>query len=184
EGDDKPFHLVINGENYHALELLQYTHEEKVDVIYADPPYNTGAKDWTYNNDYVDGSDVYRHSKWLSFMERRLILARRLLKPDSTLVVTIDEHEVTRLGVLLEQLFPEADITLVTIVINPKGVTRPGVQRFSRVEEYAYFCFFGDAGLYPLGDDLLSKTTRGSSNEEEKRPRWKGLLRSGSNARR
>jgi len=183
-GGDKPFHVVINAENYHALQLLQFTHQGKLDVIYIDPPYNTGAKDWTYSNDYVDGSDLYRHSKWLSFMERRLRLARRLLKRDSALVVTIDEHEVARLGVLLQQLFPEADITLVTIVINPKGVTRPGVQRFSRVEEYAYFCFFGDAGLYTLGDDLLTKNVKKPEEGNEKRPRWKGLLRSGDAARR
>ncbi|MCH8479013.1 MAG: site-specific DNA-methyltransferase, partial [Wenzhouxiangella sp.] len=65
-GGDKPFHTVINAENYHALQALLYTHEGKVDAIYIDPPYNTGAKDWKYNNDYVDGEDAYRHSKWLA----------------------------------------------------------------------------------------------------------------------
>ena len=68
-GGDKPFHTVINAENYHALQLLLYTHEGKIDCIYIDPPYNTGAKDWKYNNDYVDSEDRYRQSKWLSFME-------------------------------------------------------------------------------------------------------------------
>ena len=67
-GGDKPYHTVINAENYHALQLLLYTHEGKIDVIYIDPPYNSGAKDWTYNNDYVDGEDAYRHSKWLAMM--------------------------------------------------------------------------------------------------------------------
>jgi adenine-specific DNA-methyltransferase len=187
-GGDKPYHMVINAENYHALEALLYTVQGQVDVLYLDPPYNSGARDWTYNNDYVDASDSYRHSKWLSFMEKRLRLGRGLLKSDAVMVVTIDEHEVTRLGVLLQQLFPEADITLVTIVINPKGVTRPGVHRFSRVEEYAYFCFFGNAGIHSWGDDLLTlgpndleKTA--SSEGNKKRPRWKGLLRSGTNAR-
>jgi len=79
-GGDKPFHTVINAENFHALQLLLYTHEGKVDAIYIDPPYNTGAKDWKYNNDYIDADDSYRHSKWLAFMERRLKLARRLLR--------------------------------------------------------------------------------------------------------
>ena len=108
-GGDKPFHTVINGENYHALKALTYTHRGKVDAIYIDPPYNTGAKDWKYNNDYVEGDDLYRHSKWLAFMERRLLLAKELLNPDdSVLIVTIDEKEYLRLGLLLEQTFPEA----------------------------------------------------------------------------
>ena len=81
-GGGKPFHTVINAENYHALEALLFTHRGKVDCIYIDPPYNSGAKDWKYNNDYVEGDDLYRHSKWLAFMERRLLLARELLNPE------------------------------------------------------------------------------------------------------
>lgn len=80
--DDKPFHTVINGENYHALKALTYTHRGKVDAIYIDPPYNTGAKDWKYNNDYVEGDDLYRHSKWLAMVERRLVVAKELLNPE------------------------------------------------------------------------------------------------------
>ena len=72
DAGDKPYHVVINGENYHALEALEFCYAGKVDCIYIDPPYNTGAKDWKYNNDYVDGNDAYRHSKWLAWMERRL----------------------------------------------------------------------------------------------------------------
>lgn len=119
-GGDKPSHTVINGENFHVLEQLTFTHEQSVDAIYIDPPYNSGARDWKYNNDYVEGDDLYRHSKWLAFMERRLKLAKRLLKPhDSILVVTIDEKEYLRLGLLLEQTFPDADIQMVSTVINP-----------------------------------------------------------------
>ena len=194
-GGDKPFHTVINGENFYALETLLFAHEGQVDCIYIDPPYNSGARDWTYNNDYVDDNDVYRHSKWLSFMEKRLILARRLLKPDSAVVVTIDEHEVTRLGVLLSQVFPDAEITLVTIVNNTKGVTRAGVPRFSRVEEYAYFCFFGNAGVSSIGDDLLTDGEEESSDVDDELgetevsdgsngPSWRKLLRSGDASRR
>ena len=121
-GGDKPFHTVINGENYHALETLLFTHGGKVDCIYIDPPYNTGARDWKYNNDYVDDDDAYRHSKWLAFMERRLMLAKELLNPDdSVLIVTIDEKEYLRLGLLLEQTFPGARIQMVSITINPAG---------------------------------------------------------------
>ncbi|SAK40971.1 adenine-specific DNA-methyltransferase [Caballeronia fortuita] len=102
-GGDRPYHTVINGENYHVLKALTYTHRGKVDAIYIDPPYNTGAKDWKYNNDYVESDDLYRHSKWLAMMERRLLIARELLNPeDSVLIVSIDEKEYLRLGLLLE----------------------------------------------------------------------------------
>jgi len=121
-GGDKPFHAVINAENYHALEMLTYTHRHSIDAIYIDPPYNTGAKDWKYNNDYVESDDNYRHSKWLAMMERRLKVARELLNPDdSVLIVTIDEKEYLRLGLLLEQTFPEANIQMVTSSIKPSG---------------------------------------------------------------
>ncbi len=143
-GGDKPYHTVINGENFHALEALTYTHRGKVDVIYIDPPYNTGAKDWKYNNDYVEGDDLYRHSKWLAFMERRLKVARNLLNPEnSVLVVTIDEKEYLRLGLLLEQTFPDCRIQMLTSVINPKGTSRPDL--FSRVDEYIFVILFGAA---------------------------------------
>lgn len=143
-GLDKPFHTVINADNYHALEMLTYTHRHSVDAIYIDPPYNSGAKDWKYSNNYVEADDDYRHSKWLAFMERRLEVARELLKPeDSVLIVTIDEKEVHRLALLLEQVFPEGRIQMVSAVINPKGTSRPDL--FSRVEEHILFVLFGDA---------------------------------------
>lgn len=134
---DKPHHAVINGENFHALQLFVYLYEGQADCIYLDPPYNTGARDWKYNNRYVDNKDSWRHSKWLSFMEKRLVLAKRLLKPDGVLIVTIDEHEVHHLGMLLEKLFPDYLRHMVSIVINPKGT---GKLNFARVDEYALFC--------------------------------------------
>lgn len=133
-GGNKPFHTVINGENFHVLEQLSFTHENAIDAIYIDPPYNTGARDWKYNNDYVEGDDLYRHSKWLAFMERRLKVAKRLLNPDSSvLIVTIDEKEYLRLGLLLEQTFPNPRIQMVSAVINPNGVARSA--ELARVEE-------------------------------------------------
>jgi len=136
-GGDKPFHTVIRGENYHALEALTFTHRGKIDAIYIDPPYNTGAKDWKYNNDYVETDDLYRHSKWLAFMERRLSLAKVLLNPEqSILIVTIDEKEYLRLGLLIEQTFPEAEIQMITSVINPKGTAR--ANEFARIDEYVF----------------------------------------------
>lgn len=142
--DSDLWHTLIEADNYHALQLLEYLYAGKVDCIYIDPPYNTGAKDWKYNNDYVDGNDAYRHSKWLSFMQRRLQLAKKLLNPaDSVLIVTIDEKEYLHLGCLLEEMFPEAQIQMVSITINPSGAIRKNL--FSRADEYAFFVIWGDA---------------------------------------
>lgn len=135
--ESKPYHTIINADNFHALQLLLYCYSGQVDVIYIDPPYNKGARDWKYNNDYVDANDQWRHSKWLAMMKRRLLLARRLLRSDGVLIVTIDENEVHHLGMLLEQIFPEYLRHLVTVVINPKGT---GKLNFARVDEYAIFC--------------------------------------------
>jgi adenine-specific DNA-methyltransferase len=151
---ERPSHTVICGENFHVLQLLQYLHAGSVDCIYIDPPYNTGARDWKYNNDYVDSTDAWRHSKWLAFMERRLKLGRRLLRADGVMIITIDEHEVHNLGCLLRQVFPEARVQMVTIVTNTAGQPIPG--QFTRAEEYAYFCFFGDAEVSPLESDFLA----------------------------
>lgn len=177
-GGDKPFHTVINGENYHVLKALTYTHRGRVDAIYIDPPYNTGAKDWKYNNDYVEGDDLYRHSKWLAMMERRLDMAKVLLNPaDSVLIVTIDEKEYLRLGMLLEQMFPEAAIQMISSVINPKGSARTG--RFSRVDEYIYFVFFGNSKVTPWRTDMLREV-----KEDGRSVRWAGLMRNGEGSRR
>lgn len=163
-GGDKPFHTVINSENYHALETLMYTCEGQVDVIYIDPPYNTGDKSWKYNNDYVDKQDSYRHSKWLSFMEKRLHLAKRLLRPDDgVLIVTIDEHEVARLSLLLEQIFPNYIHTMITTVINPKGTIR---SQFGRVEEYALFVI-PDNGVNLIARRLLDEPQEVESSDED-----------------
>ena len=132
-GPDKPWHVVINADNFHALQLLLYSYEGKVDVIYIDPPYNSGARDWKYNNDYVDKADTFRHSKWLSMIKKRLQLAKRLLRPDGVLIVTIDENEVFHLGMLLEQTFANYLRHTVTVVINPKGT---GKINFGRTEEH------------------------------------------------
>ena len=152
--DSDLWHTLIEADNYHALQLLEYLYAEKVDCIYIDPPYNTGAKDWKYNNDYVDSSDAYRHSKWLSMMEKRLKIAKKLLDPkDSVLIVTIDEKEYLHLGCLLEEMFPEAEIQMISSVINPKGSARAG--RFSRVDEYIFFVFLGKSEVFPCELDML-----------------------------
>jgi len=169
---DKPFHTVINGENFHALEALTFTHRGKIDAIYIDPPYNTGARDWKYNNDYVEGEDLYRHSKWLAFMERRLLVAKELLNAEkSVLIVTIDEKEYLRLGLLLEQLFPEAQMQMVSTIIKPEGTNRFG--EFSRTNEFVYFLMFGNAKVEPTHDDMSGRET----TEEKKPIEWRNLRR-------
>lgn len=174
--DSDLWHTLIEADNYHALQLLEYLYPKQVDCIYIDPPYNSGARDWKYNNDYVDSSDSWRHSKWLSMMQKRLKIAKRLLNPSTgVMIVTIDENEVHHLRMLLEEIFPEAYIQMVTIVINPKGVSQG---RFSRVEEYAIFCFMPNAYVTNWDDPLLGE------RKTSKKPRWKGLLRSGSRAAR
>ncbi len=176
--DSELWHTLIEADNYHALQLLEYLYAGKVDCIYIDPPYNTGARDWKYNNDYVDSSDSYRHSKWLSMMEKRLKLAKKLLNPeDSVLICTIDEKEYLHLGCLLEELFPEARIQMVSDVINPKGVARG--EMFSRVEEYLFFIFIGKSQIISTSDDMLRPL-----DVKKKKIRWASLQRSGSNSRR
>lgn len=178
EGD--PFHTVINGENYHALKALTYTDAGSVDAIYIDPPYNTGARDWKYNNNYVESDDDYRHSKWLAFMERRLKVAKQLLNPeDSVLIVTIDEKECLRLGMLLEQTFPEARIQMVSSVVNPKGQARDAA--FFRTDEYVFVVQFGASSPAPL---QLPSEWKVSEDARAAKLRWAELIRSGSDTQR
>ncbi|ABO23130.1 site-specific DNA-methyltransferase [Shewanella loihica] len=196
-GGDKPFHSVINGENYHVLKALTYTHRGKIDAIYIDPPYNSGAKDWKYNNDYVEGDDLYRHSKWLAMMERRLFVAKELLNPaDSVLIVTIDEKEYLRLGLLLEQVFPEAKIQMVSSVINPFGVARAG--QFARVDEYIFIVNFGQSvpvqtpiqtlqvgdSMQVNGDEDLAEQAGENLKKVDKTTYWFSFMRAGSNSSR
>lgn len=135
---EAPTNILIEGDNYHALSVLNYTHKEKIDVIYIDPPYNTGAKDWKYNNDYVDAEDPYRHTKWLSLMAHRLKIAKNLLTKNGIICVTIDDYEMPRVWMLLEEIFGESN-HLGTIVIrnNPSG--RSTEKGFSIAHEYALF---------------------------------------------
>ena len=175
------WHTLIEADNYHALQLLEYLYAGKVDCIYIDPPYNTGAKDWKYNNDYVDGNDAYRHSKWLSFMQRRLKLAKKLLNPkDSVLIVTIDEKEYLHLGCLLEEIFPEERMQMISSVINPAVVARAG--GFGRSGEYIYFVFFGNAAPARTRLDREWVSRRGRTHTGQ--IRWDLLKRSGTGASR
>ena len=103
----KPVNLLIEGDNCHSLAVLNFTHQSRIDVIYIDPPYNTGNKDFTYNDKFVDKDDPWRHSKWLSFMEKRLKLAHSLLKNSGAIFISIDDNEVAQLKLLCDEIFGE-----------------------------------------------------------------------------
>lgn len=173
--DSDLWHTLIEADNYHALQLLEYLYAGKVDCIYIDPPYNTGARDWKYNNDYVDNNDQYRHSKWLSMMQKRLKIAKKLLNPkESVLIVTIDEKEYLHLGCLLEEMFPEARMQMISSVIKPSGNRRD--REFSRCEEYIFYVLVGNGAINSIGKTMIV-----DGDFSKKDIRWKGLLRQASN---
>lgn len=149
---DYPDHILIEGDNLHALTALTFTHEGMIDVIYIDPPYNTGNRSWKYNNDYVEKDDSYLHSKWLSFMDKRLRIAKKLLRKTGVLICTIDDNEHATLGLLLREIFPASEIVGVVIVHNPAGVQG---KNFSYTHEFAYF-------VYPDEGKFIASTERDS----------------------
>lgn len=177
--DSDVFHSVICSENYSALRMLGATDLiGKIDCIYIDPPYNTGNKDWIYNNDYVDGSDEFRSSAFMNFLERRLQEAKTLLNPeDSVLILTIDEKEYLNVGMLLRQVFSGARIQMVSSVIRPGGNTRVG--EFSRSDEYLYIVQFGKSFSTPcsLGESWGENKSKVGAR---KKVFWAQLHRNGS----
>ena len=145
------WHTLIEADNYHALQLLEYLYAGKVDCIYIDPPYNTGAKDWKYNNDYVDSNDAYRHSKWLSFMEKRLKIAKNILNPvTGIIIIAIDDNELNSLGMLIDEVFQGYKKFCITVVHNPNG--NQG-KNFGITNEFLFF-------VLPSGDQLLALENR------------------------
>lgn len=159
--------ILIEGDNYHALSVLNYTHKGKIDVIYIDPPYNTGNNGWRYNNDYVDKDDDFRHSKWLSLMYARLKLARGLLSPNGSLICAIDENELNTLGLLLQEIFYSYAIDCVTVIHNPGGIQGTN---FSYNHEYVYFVYPRKSGYIKpeqrSGEDLAPFRDWGKENSK------------------
>lgn len=120
--NDTDYNILIEGDNFHALSVLNYTHKNKIDVIYIDPPYNTGNKDFIYNDSYVDREDGYRHSKWLNFMEKRLNLAKNLLSEDGIIFISIDDNEQANLKLICDKIFGENNkIAILPTIMNLKG---------------------------------------------------------------
>ena len=162
--DSSLWHTLIEADNYHALQLLEYLYPKQVDCIYIDPPYNTRANDWKYNNDYVDPSDGWKHSKWLSMMKKRLKIARNLLADDGVLITTIDDNEYAHLWMLLNEIFPEYTHNTVTIQHNPGGTQG---KKFSVTNEYAIFTYSANSVIFRkphLGGDTYNLRRWGSTS--------------------
>ena len=137
--DNSPLNnVLIEGDNYHSLSVLNYTHRNKIDVIYIDPPYNTGSSAWIYNNNYIDENDSYRHSKWVSMMKNRLELAKNLLTDNGFIVCAIDHYELFTLGLLMDEIFGESNrIGIVSVVHKSEG--RNQEKFFGTSHEYMLF---------------------------------------------
>ena len=161
--DDSLWHTLIEADNYHALQLLEYLYEGQVDCIYIDPPYNTGARDWKYNNNYVDSNDAYSHSKWLSMMQKRLLIATNLLAPRGVIAISIDHNELANLVSLLDTsgLFDGYELTIITVVHNPRGNI---TNNFARINEYVLY-------LTPKSAKTLARTST-ENDKPRKLRRW------------
>lgn len=134
---NKPVNLLIEGDNYHALSVLNYTHEKKIDIIYIDPPYNTGTDEFKYNDKWVDKKDAYRHSKWIAFMSKRLRLAKNLLKDTGVIFISINEEELGQLKLLCDDIFRlDNYLTTFTIKVRHEDRILKGDKDFHEVFEY------------------------------------------------
>ena len=132
---EKPVNILIEGDNYHSLSVLNYTHKNSIDVIYIDPPYNTGNKDFKYNDSWIDSEDSYRHSKWLSFMEKRLKLAKELMSDSGVIFISIDDNEQANLKLLCDDIFGENNF-IANLIWNKKNVVQNDAKYFSINHEY------------------------------------------------
>ena len=175
-----PNHIIIEGDNLEALTALTYTHEGKIDVIYIDPPYNTGNKDFVYNDKFVDSEDDYRHSKWLSFMDRRLRIARRLLSDRGVIFISIDDNEQAQLKLLCDEIF--YPYNFIAQLCWRRRKTQANLSKnFSQVHEYvlvyakSFYSF--NLGRQKYSKEYINKTFSNSDNDP------KGLYQTGPLAR-
>lgn len=148
DNPDAPNHILIEGDNLEALATLAYTHAGKIDVIYIDPPYNTGNKDFIYNDSYVDSEDSYRHSKWLSFMSRRLRIAKRLLSDRGVIFISIDDNEQANLKILCDEIFGQEHVETYIWDVRVKGTMPKTAKNTVRKEhEYIIACYKSEKRL-------------------------------------
>jgi adenine-specific DNA-methyltransferase len=165
-----PYNILIEGDNYHSLSVLNYTHKGKIDVIYIDPPYNTGNKDFTYNDTFVDREDSYRHSKWLSFMNNRLKLARDLLKKNGLIFISIDDNEYAQVKLLCDEIFGHNNFINNFVWIN--NLKGRQLSNYGASKTYEYILCYGmlaeifedDKGKYVIKNELHN--TNSDFNEQ------------------
>jgi len=180
-----PFgNLIIEGDNFDALRTLRMSHAGRVKCIYIDPPYNTGNRDFIYNDRFIDREDSYRHSKWLEFMYRRLELARELLAEDGSIWVSIDDNEVFHLGMLMDQVFGEKN--RIAICIWQKRYSRESTSAIGDVHEYIFVYAANPESFKKarnrLGLDEKSKSPYKNPNNDEKGP-WQSISFTGAGYR-
>ena len=175
--------FLIEGDNLASLQLIEKTYKGKINVIYIDPPYNTGARDWRYNNEFVDDTDSFRHSKWISWLKNRLVIARKLLCSTGIIVVTIDDYEVSTLRLLLDEIYGEENY-LGTVVIrnNPSG--RSTVRGLSVNHEYALF--YSSTPLSTLGrmEHSAEQKSRYDEKDDKGYFEWENFRKNGTDSDR
>ena len=177
---DAPNHILIEGDNLEALTALSYTHEGKVDVIYIDPPYNTGNKDFVYNDSFVDSEDSYRHSKWLSFMNKRLKIAKKLLSDKGVIFISIDDNEQANLKLLCDEVFGSRN--LISQLCWRRRKTQANLAKnISQVHEYVLLYAknsdYASINRVPYSEEFIKKTFKNPDNDP------KGLYQTGPLAR-
>lgn len=179
-----PANLLIEGDNFHSLSVLSYTHRGQFDVIYADPPYNTGNKSWRYNNDYIEKEDEFRHSKWLSYMNKRVRLAKNLLSDSGILIFAIDDYEAHTLRLLLDEIMGEDNrLGTVAVVHNPRG--RNDDRFFASQHEYM-LVYAKDKDKAELGNFELTEEERGRYKKSDGISSYSetSFMRTGNNSNR
>lgn len=163
---EKPVNILIEGDNYHALSVLNYTHKGKIDIIYIDPPYNTGSKnEWKYNDHYVDKEDAYRHSKWISFMEKRLRLAKKLLKRTGIVFISIDDNEIAQLKLLCNEIFWEKNFIEQLVWKNKYGA---GAKTKGFISIHEYILCYSNGGVTDIQSSLGESELAKHSKKDEK----------------
>lgn len=176
---NKPINLLIEGDNYHALSVLNYTHRKKIDVIYIDPPYNTGSRDWKYNNRFVEAEDGYRHSKWLNMMEKRINVAKNLLTEKGIFVVAVDHYELFNLGLLCDKIFGEINrLGIIAVVHKSEG--RNQEKFFGTSHEYMFF-YAKNKKKCDFQNSILDENIAASFDKEDVKGKFKlnNYIRSG-----
>lgn len=163
---DAPNHIIIEGDNLVSLTTLAYTHAGKIDVIYIDPPYNTGNRDFVYNDDYVDRDDAYRHSKWLSFMAKRLKIAKKLLSDRGVIFISIDDNEQANLKLLCDEIFGRKNL-LANLIWKSKSGGANDSRYFAVDHEYILVYGFRPDAIKPFMDNKADVTTHYNQRDEK-----------------